>query len=104
MNALEIEIADRIEHGAELVTVAEMERRFRAIGYRLDRPMDCRSMARIMTGPRAGQSYPCCTTSAVELSTGAGFANTRADRKNLPALQKLRHEIFAISRGAILEV
>ena len=105
MDGLQAEIADRLAHGGRLVSVAEMDRLYREIGYRLDRSMDCRSPARIMTGPRAGESYPCCSTDAVDLDTGKSFAQFDGNRgAKYQAFKALRGTVFAISRGALLEV
>jgi len=102
---LKREIDDRLANGSRQVTVAQMGREFLALGYKLDRAMDCRCNARYMTGPRAGESYPCITTSVREISTGLRFAHCQAGRgDNFKAMQKLRGEIFAVTRGAILEV
>lgn len=98
------EIASRRAYGCELVSVAEMTRRFRALGYVLDRSMDCRASARIMTGPDAGRSYPCCTTYVREADTGLSAANVQARRvENYRRMAELRQTVFAVSRGAILE-
>lgn len=102
---LKREIADRLAYGARRVSVAQMGKEFLALGYRLDRSMDCRSTARIITGPRAGETYPVCSTSCTEIASGLGFAHYQAGRgDNFRKMMKLRGEIFAISRGAILEV
>lgn len=105
MDALQAEIEYRRSIGCEVVSVAEMARRFEALGYRLDRSMDCRSAARYMTGPRAGQSYPACSTGVVEADTGLRAWNVDARRDDrYRAMQQLRQDVCAISRGALLEV
>lgn len=103
--SLKGEIANRLSSGARHVSVAQMGKEFLALGYRLDRSMDCRSVARIMTGPRAGETYPCCSTSLTEISSGLGYAHYQAGRgANFRRMMELRNEIFAVSHGAILEV
>lgn len=91
--------------GREILTVHELSERFRVLGYRLDRSMDCRSNARFMTGAYAGESYPCCTTGIVEIDTGMSAFHYQARRDaNFKRMQKLRGEICAVSRGFLLEV
>ena len=105
MNSLENELARRAAQGLYPVTVKAMAARLAALGYRFDRTMDCRHVARYMTGPHAGESYPCISTSAREADTGLGFANADARRDdNFRALQDMRSELFAVTRGAILEI
>lgn len=105
---LELEIQHRWHAlGARPRTVKELDSALRAIGYRLDRSMDCRSMARIMTGERAGFSYPCISTGINEAGTGLRFCNVDARRDaNFERLQAMRvsGEFFAVVRGAILEI
>lgn len=102
---LDSEIEYRRAIGCAVVSVAEMERRFLALGYRLDRRMDCRSVARHMTGPHAGQSYPCVSTGVVEVDTRLSAWNVSARRDaNFRAMQQLRQDVCAVTRGAILEV
>jgi hypothetical protein len=105
MDGLQREIAARIEAGGRMLSVKEMDAEFRTLGYRLDRNGDCRSMARYMTGERAGESYPCISTWIVEADTGRKWCNADARRDaNFEAVQRLRMEVFAVTRGAILEV
>ena len=104
--ALEAEIAYRIAHGARQLSVAQFTAEFAALGYVLDRSMDCRSMARYMApDSESGRAYPCCTTSANEADSGLSAFNVGARRdSNFRKFQQLRGDIFAVSRGAILEV
>lgn len=98
---LETEIEFRKAHGAELITVREMARRFRALGYALDRSLDCRSTARYLDSERA---YPSCTTGVKELDSGMSAFHYQARRDdNFKSMQRLRQDVFAISRNAILE-
>jgi hypothetical protein len=99
----ELEFRQRL--GQKRVTIREFEARLNALGYTLDRDKDCRCNSRYMTGERAGASYPCITTSARERDSGKGYAHFDARRDaNFRALQKLRGEIFAVTRGAIFEL
>lgn len=91
--------------GMQILTVKEFSARFEALGYKLDRSMDCRSVAQFMTGEYAGESYPCITTSLKEKDTGMSAFHYQARRDaNFKAMQKLRQEICTITRGALLEV
>lgn len=91
--------------GKQILTVQQFTARFAALGYKLDRTLDCRAQARYMTGPHAGKSYPACTTYVREADTGMSAFHFQARRDaNFAAMQKLRNEIAAISRGALLEV
>ena len=79
----------------------------RAMGYCMDRTMDCASVATWRTGPGAGESYPCISTGLREIDTGLSAFNVDARRDaNFAALQALRFsgELFAIVRGSILEI
>ena len=105
MDVLQREIEGRLSSGCRMLSVKAMDSEFRALGYRLDRDGDCRSMARHMTGDRAGESYPCISTWIVEVDTGLKWSNAEARRDaNFDAVQRLRMEIFSVTRGAILEV
>lgn len=98
------EIERRKAEGDAPMTVRAMDAAFRALGYRLDRSLDCRSVARIMTGDAAGASYPCVTTGVKHIATGLSAFNVDAPRDDaFHAMQSLRLRAYAISRGAILE-
>jgi hypothetical protein len=89
----------------EFVTVDELTQRVAALGYRLDRSLDCRAEARFISGPLGGMTYPCCTTYIVEADTGRSAFHYQARRDtNFCKLQELRGEIATVSRGAILEI
>jgi hypothetical protein len=108
MGTLEEELAFRATRGERPITVQHLNELLRRLGYRLDRDMDCRCMSRWMTGPRAGESYPCITTSIKEIDTGVSafhFEKARRD-KNFRALQDMRGSgrYFAVTRGFILEI
>jgi hypothetical protein len=88
-----------------LATIREIEHELAAIGYRLDRTMDCRSIARTLTGVNTGNSYPAITSCVREVDTGLSFANVDARRdSNYQELRKLRlGGMFAIVNGAIFD-
>lgn len=101
LTALEVEIAHRKQFGCRIVSVAEMEREFNALGYTLDRSMDCRSNARYVN---SGRTYPACSTGLKEIDTGQSAFHYQSRRdENFRAMQTLRMEISAVSRGALLE-
>lgn len=104
--AIENEIAARLSEGQRRLTVAAMTAEFAALGYAVDRTMDCHCVARYMTGPRAGQTHPCTTTGLREADTGRSAFHFEARRDAaFERMQALRMEVFAITRnGSILEV
>lgn len=103
--ALQDEITRRDADGCERLSVAALAARFAALGYTLDRSMDCRGLARYMSGPHAGAAYMCCTTGLKETDSGLSAFNVDARRDdNFREMQNLRQQIYAVSRGAILEV
>lgn len=104
-SALHAEIHARLASGSRHLTVAGLDAAFRALGYRLDRSRDCRSVARYLTGPRAGETYPAISTGLKELDSGLSAFNVSARRDDrFRAMQVLRGEVFAVTQGAILEV
>jgi hypothetical protein len=59
-----------------------------------------------MTGPRAGESYPCVTTGVSETDTGLSAFHVHARRDaNFDKLQEMRlsGKLFAVSASALLE-
>lgn len=91
--------------GRQILSVAEFAARFAALGYKLDRSLDCRAPARYITGPHAGESYLACTTGLKEADTGLSAFHYQARRDDtFRKMQELRGQICAISRGALLEV
>jgi hypothetical protein len=101
-NGLDAEIARRLTNGCERVSFDELQRRIDALGYRLDRRMDCYSIARDV---RTGESYPCITGYAREKDTGLSFAHFSDARRDAAyrGLQNLRGRVFAVVRGAIYD-
>ena len=107
MSKLQQELDRRKARGDAPVTLAQMKRALAAIGYRLDRSLDCASMNRYLTGDCAGQSYPAINTGVKEADTGLSAFNVNARRdENFKALQRMRfnEELFAVVRGRILEI
>jgi hypothetical protein len=102
---LRAELKARAALGLHPVSVREFERRLLAVGYKLDRALDCACVSRIMTGDRAGQTYPTITTSATHIESGLGFAHCDAPRDHrYEAFKAVRNSTFSVTRGAILEI
>jgi len=103
-DSLSREVASRIKHGMVQITLTEFEAGLREIGYRLDRDMDCKGLARHMTGDRAGESYPSCGVRPVQLDDGVAWCNVDARRdENFDKLKQFRNTYFAVSHGYIYE-
>jgi hypothetical protein len=106
-DSLNAELARRAERGLYPVTMAELDSRLRAIGYRLDRSMDCMSSNRYMTGEFAGESYPACNLYPVQCDDGLSFANVDVRRDaSFSQLQDWRMSgaLFAVAHGALYEL
>jgi hypothetical protein len=107
VSTLERELEARAADGLYPSTIKHISSVLALIGYKLDRSDDCRHTARYMTGPRAGESYPCITTGLTEIDTGARYAHFASRRDaNFERLQELRRAgtLFAVVRGAILDL
>ena len=105
--ALANELTARAADSWHPVTLSEIKRQLRDLGYALDRTLDCRSTARIMTGPRAGKTYPTLSTGIKEADTGRSAFHVEARRDaNFEALQKLRFSVglYAVVNGVILDI
>ena len=92
-------------HGPK--TVACINAELAAIGYKLDRRLDCKSANRYLSGEFAGQSYDAINAYVVEADTGLSFAHVNARRdENFQTLQRIRfnQELYAVVRGRILEL
>lgn len=101
-----VEATRRIAHdGARQVSVAQFKAEFAALGYSFDASGACKSVARYMSGPRAGETYPANSWRPVQSDDGlcAWHVDARRDEK-FKAMQKLRNEIFAVHAGYIIEV
>lgn len=102
MNAIEY-AAKMDAQGSKRLTIAGIARQLKAIGYRLNRSMDCRSICQRSTG----ETYPTITTGIVEADTGLSFANVNARRDaNFRALQDMRYNetFYAIHKDAIFSL
>lgn len=99
------EIRYRQSLGQSQLTLTQLTKRLRAIGYRLDRNGDCRATARYMTGERAGLSYPALSLRPVQIDNGLSWSHIDARRDaNFEALKQVRDSCYAVVRGAIAEL
>lgn len=104
---LRAELEFRKRQGLTPATLREIQARLSALGYKLNRQGDCRSVASYMTGERAGCSYPSLTTWIEEANTGLSFAHVDARRDaNFDRLQAMRQsgEVFAVVGEYILDL
>ena len=105
MDTLENEIAYRLAQGYRQVSFEQFKAEYAAIGYTFDRKDDVRSIARYMTGERAGQSYPYLGLYPIQTDNRLSAWNVDARRDdNYQAFRVLRHSLFAIIQGRIVEV
>ena len=105
--SLQEELKFRETLGLKPMTRAELATRLKSLGYKMERGSDHAYVARYMSGPAAGRTYPAISTYVIEVDTGKGFANVEARRdKNFEELQRLRREgsLFAVVRGSLLEI
>lgn len=104
--AFEDEVAARaLDSELRQLSVAQLDAELARLGYRRDRSTRCACIARWMSGPRAGKSWPCVTFGVVEADTGLSAFNVNARRDDqFKALQQLRQYAYSVSRGAIIEV
>ena len=107
MTLLQAEIARRKARGSTRITLHELSERLAALGYRLERGMSARCMARILTGPDAGTTYPCMTYAVSEADTGHSAFHFEARRdENFEQLQRLRRDDswYVVGKGHIIEL
>lgn len=99
------EATRRIAYGARRVSVAQFKAEFAALGYRFDASMACKSLARYVSGPCAGETYPANSWYPIQADDGLSAFHVDARRdENFKAMQVLRGEIFAVHAGYIIEV
>jgi len=104
MDRLHVELLARQRLGLRPVSLPELNLRLAAIGYALERALDCDATNRQFSG----EPYPAINPCIVEADTGISFAHATKARRdsNFDKLQKLRFgaALFAIVRGRILEI
>lgn len=97
------EFAYMLQHGMEPMTLDELRARGAAIGYRLDTCRRTTLAAGRYINNLNERTYRALGVTWTDTRTGEGFANVRADRSNLPALQELRRSAAVLHRGHIVE-
>ncbi|WP_341744712.1 hypothetical protein [Azonexus hydrophilus] len=103
-NALKAEIESRVRSGMICVPMEVLEDNAHALGYRFDRELDCKSIARYMAGERAGATYPANNLYPVQADNGVGAFHIDARRDaNYEKLKSMRNSMFAVSQGFIVE-
>lgn len=99
------EALHRVKSGTRQLSLAQFKAEFAALGYRFDASMACKSVARYVTGPRAGETYPANSWYPVQSDDGLSAWNVDARRDDkFKALQKLRNDVFAVHAGYVIEV
>ena len=101
---VKLEIEQLLNSGnCRLATLSEIDLELASIGYKLDRSMDCRHIARTLSGFSAGNSYPAITGCPIEADTGLSASHSEARRDaNFCSLQQIRlGGMFAIVNGTI---
>lgn len=104
--SLETELARRAKRGHKPTTLADIKTRLAALGYRLKRSMDARSVCWIIKGEGAGDTYPTVVLYPIEADTGRSAFHYQSRRDaNFKELQRLRYEgeLFAVVRGYLVE-
>ena len=99
---IESEITSIVSFGCLQVTLKEYDTALRRIGYKLDPSMACHGVARVMTGPRAGSSYPSTSLSAIQIDDGKSYAHYQARRDDAyETFKVLRSTLFAVVAGRV---
>jgi hypothetical protein len=105
MYTVDNEVTYRLSQGWRQVPFEQFKAEYAAIGYTFDRTSDVRSIARYMTGKRAGQSYPYLGLYPVQADDMVSAWNVDARRDaNYQAFKVLRNSLFAVVQGRIVEI
>mgnify|MGYP000022277459 FL=1 len=105
MDTLENEVAYRLAQGYRQVSFEQFKAEYAAIGYTFDRTSDVRSIARYMTGERAGHSYPYLGLYPIQIDNRLSAWNVDARRdSNWVQFKALRNTLFAVTQGRIVEL
>ena len=105
MYTVDNEVAYRLSQGWRQVSFEQFKAEYAAVGYTFDRTSDVRSIARYMTGERAGQSYPYLGLYPVQADDRVSVWNVDARRDtDYEAFKVLRNSLFAVVQGRIVEV
>jgi hypothetical protein len=102
--SLEKEVAFREKLGLKKVSFAQLKSMIRELGYSFDLRMSCKSLARYMTGERAGESYPSNSLYPRQIDDGKSYAHFEARRDaNFERLKEIRNTYYAVHGGYIYE-
>mgnify|MGYP000538214878 CR=1 FL=1 len=105
MYTVDNEVTYRLAQGWRQVPFEQFKAEYAAIGYTFDRSCDVRSIARYMTGERAGQSYPYLGLYPVQMDNKVSAWNVDARRdSNWVQFKALRNTLFAVTQGRIVEL
>ena len=105
MYTVDNEVTYRLSQGWRQVPFEQFKAEYAAIGYTFDRSSDVRSIARYVTGERAGQSYPYLGLYPVQTDDKVPAWNINARRDaNYAAFKVLRNSLFTVVQGRIVEV
>ncbi len=100
--SVEREVAFRERTGMIQVTLAQLKAMIREIGYRFDPHMSCKSMARYLTGERAGHTYPNNSLKPTQVDDGLSYSHVCARRDaNFERLTEIRNKYYAVRGGYI---
>lgn len=94
---LQQEIQDRLQAGQVQITLKQLEEMIGEVGYQLDRRFDCKTIAKIMSGPRTGSRYPVMSVKPVQMDDGRSFSHVEARRdQGFDRLIAIRRKYFAV--------
>lgn len=101
--AVQREIERSIKAGMSQVSIKKMSEMLKDIGYRFDRSLDTCSIAQIMSGTGAGDTYPTRVLYPVQDDDGISAFHYQARRdSNYQKLKEIRNNVFAVSNNYIV--
>ena len=104
MNSVLEETKNLIGDGLLFISMPEVVKKLSGLGYCFDRALDCNSVARRMTGPRAGQSYPVKTLYIKHKATGLSWASVDIVRdENWQKVKSFRKNYFSSNKARVIE-
>ncbi len=103
------QLLEECEHrkatGQTQVSFTAFKHAYEALGYTFDRSCDVRSIARYLTGERAGKAYPYLGLYPLQKDNRLSAWNVDARRdENYEAFRVLRRSIFAVMQNRIVEL
>lgn len=103
-SSLHKEIQDRLQAGQVQIPFKQLEELIGTVGYRFDRRFECKTVARILSGPRAGSRYPVLSIKPVQADDGRAFSHVEARRdQRFDQLIAIRRKYFAVVDGHLAE-